>query len=411
MLNLASMLCVSEHFGKKMALACALTSCGSGVGNLVFPIIINNLIENYGWRYMLINLAGIQILAIICSAAMIPQVSDGRNICGCKKQLKSENEKAKTKTSISSLYPNIYAAFKLFFDNTSDRCTADSLKRISPVDAEFRVGIDTILNSFGLTTNSPCESSNRLNLPDPCKENDGQACSGKNNLINSPKMLNTTAESGPIQNIYTIDSSFTSQTTSQEQPPEDLNTLRDVNDCADLNSKQQSKSLKKKILCDLFVFRNIKYVILLVSCLLSSTGAGVPPIIVSDHAGSFDVSPERAAILMSVMGVTGTVGRLLAGLASCHSKMNIIVLYTIQIFIAGVATLVTPLLLQYWFTMLFSASFGLFYGVTAGLDPAILAELVGNENMAMGYGFFSLALGIGSGISAQVAGKIFLIIK
>ena len=404
LLNLASMLCVAEHFGKKMGLACALTSCGSGVGNLVFPILINNLIEHYGWRHMLNILAGIQILAVICSAALFPQISDGRNICGCQKQSKMKDKKAKKKMSIPSLYPNIYAAFKLFLDNTIEKGAVDSVKVTSPAEAEFKVDVDTILNSLCLITNSPFASTNHSNLPNTCKEN-GEQASPENNTLTSPsKVLNATVDSKPVQKIYTVDLSSTSQMTSSERPIEDLNTV--VN-CSDQPSKKQSKPSEKKILsCDLFVFRNIRYVIFLVSCLLSSTGAGVPPIIVSDHVRSFDITPEQAAILVSVMGVTGTVGRLLAGLA-CHSKINIVALYTIQMFISGVATLVTPLLLQYWFTILFSAAFGLFYGVTAGLDPALLAKFVGNENMAMGYGFFSLALGIGSGISAPIAGKTF----
>lgn len=399
-LNLSCMLCVAEHFGKKMGLACALTSSGSGVGNLIFPIIINNLIQKYGWRQMLTIVAGIQIITIICSVAMFLESSRGY-ICSFRKHPESKDKKTKKKMSIPSLYPTVYEAFKLFLGHTN---TIDSATRVSSVVSESR---DDVVNSPNTTSNYPCGLTNHLNQTIKIKENSEQNPT-ENKTENSSESINTPKKNNPVREIFIDVSSFTHQTTQTEQPIRDLSTPHINGNCADQHVQQSSTPpAKKKLLsCNLFAFGNVKYFIFLTCCLFSATGAGVPPIIISDHARSFDISPEQAAILVSVIGVTGTVGRLLAGVASCRASINIVFLYMVQMFIGGVATIVTPLLLQYWFTILFSASFGLFYGVTAGLDPSILAKFIGKENMAMGYGFFSLILGVGSGISAPIAGLL-----
>ncbi|GAB1606694.1 monocarboxylate transporter 9-like [Argonauta hians] len=171
-------------------------------------------------------------------------------------------------------------------------------------------------------------------------------------------------------------------------------------------NKTGRKSMIRRLLSDFMIFKNARYTIFFSSCLLSATGAGVPAIIISDYAESFGASTEDAAILVSVLGITGFIGRMLAGAASCFYKCNLFLLYFFTMLLAGVATFLIPVLELYWFCMLFAALFGLFYGVTAGLDPCLVACIAGQDNMAVSYGFFTLALGVGSLISATLAGLL-----
>ena len=60
------------HFTHRRALATGLAVCGTGVGTLVLPPLLELFIEQLGWRGALRCLAGICLASVLCGAAMFP---------------------------------------------------------------------------------------------------------------------------------------------------------------------------------------------------------------------------------------------------------------------------------------------------------------------------------------------------
>ena len=64
------------HFTTRRALATGIAVCGTGVGTLVLPPLVEIFIEQFGWRGALRCLAGICLASVLCGAAMFPARSE-----------------------------------------------------------------------------------------------------------------------------------------------------------------------------------------------------------------------------------------------------------------------------------------------------------------------------------------------
>lgn len=69
---LPAVVCVGYYFEKKRALATGIAVCGSGVGTMVFPPMVNQLIETFGWRGANLIIAGLILNCCWMGALMRP---------------------------------------------------------------------------------------------------------------------------------------------------------------------------------------------------------------------------------------------------------------------------------------------------------------------------------------------------
>jgi len=61
-----------QHFTRRRALAVGIAVCGTGVGTLVMPPIVETAIEHHGWRWAFRILSGICLGSVGCGLAMFP---------------------------------------------------------------------------------------------------------------------------------------------------------------------------------------------------------------------------------------------------------------------------------------------------------------------------------------------------
>merc|ERR1719319_730720 len=60
------------HFTRRRALAVGIAVCGTGVGTLVLPPVVELMVETWGWRSALQALACLCLASTMCGLAMFP---------------------------------------------------------------------------------------------------------------------------------------------------------------------------------------------------------------------------------------------------------------------------------------------------------------------------------------------------
>ena len=104
------------------------------------------------------------------------------------------------------------------------------------------------------------------------------------------------------------------------------------------------------------------------------------------HAGDIGISKFKAVFLVSVLGITDGISRLLTG---CFVDFNMIDkkhIYRASIALCGLLFFVFPLVKQYLHLAVVCGFCGLFSGSFVVLAPVLLAEELGSVNIPVTYG-------------------------
>ena len=131
-------------------------------------------------------------------------------------------------------------------------------------------------------------------------------------------------------------------------------------------------SLKEtlKTMIDFSLFVDPVFMYFALSNFLTSLGFNAPYIYIVDQATkSFGIDPEKADILLSSIGISNMVGRIVIGYLAGLKKMNRVYLYSTVLTICGIATMIEPfahylpgITWQYFGLFLYCLTFGFFSG-------------------------------------------------
>ena len=122
---------------------------------------------------------------------------------------------------------------------------------------------------------------------------------------------------------------------------------------------------------------------------------------------SAHLSTREAALAVSVIGLTGTAGRLIHGLLAKAPKVNAMAQYSGSFFLFGVATLLLPHPRSYLMVLLLAACIGFLQGPYGGVVTVLMIYMVGVESATAGFGYLHLAVGVGLVAGAPIAGYLY----
>ncbi|XP_052090891.1 monocarboxylate transporter 14-like [Mytilus californianus] len=72
MVYLPSNVLAGLYFNKHRSLAAGIATSGSGIGAVIFPLLVHSLIQYYGWKGSVFILAGLSLQCIVLSALLFP---------------------------------------------------------------------------------------------------------------------------------------------------------------------------------------------------------------------------------------------------------------------------------------------------------------------------------------------------
>ncbi|KAH9509415.1 hypothetical protein Btru_045844 [Bulinus truncatus] len=153
------------------------------------------------------------------------------------------------------------------------------------------------------------------------------------------------------------------------------------------------------------LLKNPVFLMFGVSNFFTSIGFNMPFIFLPDRAHLDGIDAERAAYLLSVIGIANTLGRIIFGFLSDRPWVNRLMLYNTALTICGLATALSPVVGgNYALLVVYAAIFGIFIGVYVSLTSVVLVDLLGLEYLTNAFGLLLLFQGAATFVGPPIAG-------
>ncbi|CAH2980077.1 unnamed protein product [Chilo suppressalis] len=134
----------------------------------------------------------------------------------------------------------------------------------------------------------------------------------------------------------------------------------------------------------------------------------VPYFYLAEHMIHKGFSEDDGAFMLSLIGITNTIGMVGLGWIGDFPKVSIGPLYAICLVLCGASVALIPIAAtNYWLLAAVSSAFGLLFAASFTFTPSLLVKLVSLEDFTTAYGLVLLAQGIGHLIGPPLSGLIY----
>ncbi len=373
---------VGYYFDKKRSLAIGIAVCGSGLGTFILSPLNRILFESYGCQGAFLIKAGLCLNLCVCGCLMRPvpvepseiykrnklnmkeqqqqtqklinNVSSASHDNLSRPQIMISDEKNKIVLSQNGLNKsqpnNLDRKLTSLTRNHSSRVQSPPIQSNDP--AEFAKSMPMLLEKKNLTLdnlNLDAANSNEIN----------------NAILQLSKSTNSAldilAHVKSLQNIPLT----CFDTNSLKEIERELKSNGEYIDCVDQSEKSKLKIFKEKLneTIDFSLFKSILFLFFVISNFLTSLGFNVPYIYIVDQATLLNIKPELADLLLSTIGISNSIGRLILGFLGDLKGMNRIYLYSTVLSICGLATIIEPFCKNFISLFIYSIIFGLSSGM------------------------------------------------
>lgn len=166
----------------------------------------------------------------------------------------------------------------------------------------------------------------------------------------------------------------------------------------------------KDILKEMLDISLLKDPVFLIACLgevFGFIGLFVPFVYLAERAIGLGIPDTQAAFLLSVIGITNTVGRVAAGWLADFPRVNSLLLHNVAIIAGGLACMLNTFCTTFALMCAFSAFFGLCVATYISLTTIMLCNLMGLEKLTNAFGLLTMTRGLSSIAGPPIAGLVF----
>jgi len=136
-------------------------------------------------------------------------------------------------------------------------------------------------------------------------------------------------------------------------------------------------------------------------------GFYVPFVYLPNMAVLKGIALEDANFLISIIGISNTIGRVLSGWFSDFSWVDSLLVTNIAILLSGITTFVLPFCTSYAAFTCMALAFGFFVATYISLTSIVLVDLLGLDNLTSAFGLLVLFRGVTSIMGPPLAGAVF----
>jgi predicted MFS family arabinose efflux permease len=340
---------VGYYFDKKRSFATGIAVCGSGIGTFVLSPINRILFDNFGIEGAFLFKAGFCLNMVVCGILFRPiaiepsEISKKNKKLALKAPLNDIKSSGESKKFIESKdMPKIFVSDEnnhVLEQQTSKKQIskiADSLPEVNRLSSNNKLDVNSsdvnqYATSLPMLNDDPANNDNKVRSRAMSKNSQFKA---SNSAMDMMIMIRS------LQNIPVV------KEEDEGQPKSKMKKFRD----------------KLKESMDFSLLKDFIFFFFAISNFLTSLAFNTPFIYIVDQAISMGINANKADLLLSTIGISNTVGRIILGVVSNLKNVNRLYLYSTVITICGIATAIEPFCTN--FTGLFI--YAIVFGITSG---------------------------------------------
>ncbi|RZB39502.1 monocarboxylate transporter 5 [Asbolus verrucosus] len=411
LIYLPAIVSVTTYFEKKRSLATGIAVCGSGFGTFIFAPIITKLLAEYGWRGAMLIIAGTVLECILFGALFRP--------------LEGEEEK--------KIPDEPRAHLKVADAKVDIHVSEHDLHQLGGINDNGRIHRPHSMGHFSMPRgtkllepnrnipNGKNHESSRLALSQPMlaqTEHTYQRYGSQSLRRHGPLDKPDVFYQGSLMNIPSYRSRLDlknreesalfgrrhSSISYRRRHIEDDKSETVI--CGLVPCSQETKDTLKEML-DFSLFKDWIFVLFTLSNFLTSIGFNIPYVYIVPKAKSLELTDDEASMLLSIIGIANTVGRIILGYISDKPWVNRLMVYNWCLTLCGLATTFSAFCPTFYALALYASVFGFTIGAYVGLTSVILVDLLGLEKLTNAFGLLLLYQGIASLIGPPIAGALY----
>ncbi|KFB47004.1 AGAP005394-PA-like protein [Anopheles sinensis] len=163
-----------------------------------------------------------------------------------------------------------------------------------------------------------------------------------------------------------------------------------------------------KSIFDFSLFFEFRFGMLSISTLLLFVWYIIPYFYIPEYVLKYKYSEQDGANLISVIGITNTIGMVGLGWLGDRPWVNVNKTYGVCLALCGASIFVMPWLISSYAAMVvLCIIFGFTFASTFSFTPIIMVRLVSLDDFTVAYGLILLVQGIGSLVGPPIAGLLY----
>jgi MFS family permease len=461
MIYLPAIVSVTCYFEKRRAFATGIAVCGSGFGTFVLAPITERLIHMYEWRGALLIASAILLSCAVFSALFRPLaeskenqdaergagIANGTgapvsipdidivesspthveasaepllNTNSDSQSLQANADESLEEPGEIMSVPNIRGhASRFLTSRGKDTLTMSCSHPVLPVG----IGSMDSLHKFNYSTRQTARHSLKFGsevLFEGATSRNRRKTSGTLDKSTSTGLIMQRKDifySGSMANLNNIPvkrpDKVETLTERMVRTPDDSNeALAEKNKkfCGCIPCSPEFNTVMDTMM-DFSILKNPVFLYFAVSNFFTSLGYNVPYVYIVDMAIGDAKNPlndkASAGFLLSIVGISNTLSRVVLGYLSDKKWMNRLYLYNICLAICGLATGLSSHTTDLFWLRVYAATFGATVGVYVSLTSVILVDLVGLDKLTNAFGLLLLFEGAASVIGPPIVGKLY----
>ncbi|KAG5893834.1 hypothetical protein JTB14_018336 [Gonioctena quinquepunctata] len=160
-------------------------------------------------------------------------------------------------------------------------------------------------------------------------------------------------------------------------------------------------------LFDLDLLKDPVFLAIAMVNLTAFLGLYIPFVYIGECAMADGFTREEAAFLISMIGITNTVGRIICGFIADSPRVNTLWVNNICLAVMTLSVAAAPMCHSYFAYITMTAVYGTSMAGFISLCSIILVDLLGLDKLTSAFGFTLLSRGVGSFLGSPMAGILY----